>query len=243
MCSIESRPASRTRSRESTGSCTTSRTSLRPRSNGSRRRIDGNLFLAPSFRYPMRVFVVDNGGQWTHREWRVLKYLGVETKIVPNDTPVGGLQDLDGLVLSGGAPRVGVDPSKMGRNGEYLDAFDGPILGICAGHQFMAKHFGGEAAPAKVPEFGKSLLNVREPDVLFEGLPDRFEVWESHNDEVTVLPPGFVALASCERRRDGSPGSNADSQGGAQDSPRGALRKGARSRGAPAGRRLRPVRR
>ena len=22
----------------------------------------------------MKVYVVDNGGQWTHREWRVLKY-------------------------------------------------------------------------------------------------------------------------------------------------------------------------
>jgi GMP synthase (glutamine-hydrolysing) len=144
----------------------------------------------------VRVYVVDNGGQWTHREWRVLKYLGVDTKIVPNTTPARELEDLDGLVLSGGAPRVGVDPSKMGRNGEYLDALDLPILGICAGHQYMAKHFGGEAAPARVPEFGKSVVTVHEPDVLFDGLPGTFEVWESHNDEVSILPKGFAALAS-----------------------------------------------
>ena len=49
----------------------------------------------------MKVYVVDNGGQWTHREWRVLKYLKVETKIVPNTTPFEELRDLDGLVLSG----------------------------------------------------------------------------------------------------------------------------------------------
>ncbi len=144
----------------------------------------------------MKVYVVDNGGQWTHREWRVLRYLGVETRIVPNDTPASDLDGLDGLVLSGGAPRVGLDPEKMGRNGEYLDAFDRPILGICAGHQFMAKHFGGEAVPAKVPEFGKSLLTIRDPDILFAGLPSTFEVWESHNDEVSVIPKGFVPLAS-----------------------------------------------
>src|SRR2546426_256274 len=142
--------------------------------------------------------VVDHGGQWTHREWRVLKYLGVETKIVANDTRVSELDGLDGLVLSGGAPRVGVDPGKMGRNGEYLDAFDAPILGICAGHQFMAKHLGGDAAPAKVPEFGKSVVEIHQPDVLFQGLPNRFEVWESHNDEVTILPRDFVALASSQ---------------------------------------------
>jgi|SRR3990170_2655533 len=144
----------------------------------------------------MRIHVVDNGGQWTHREWRVLKYLGVDTKIVPNDTPSADLKGLGGLVLSGGAPRVGVDPGKMGRNGEYLDALDLPVLGICAGHQFMAKHFGGDAAPAEIPEFGKSVVTVEKPDVLFEGLPTTFEVWESHNDEVSVLPDRFVALAS-----------------------------------------------
>lgn len=144
----------------------------------------------------MRVYVVDNGGQWTHREWRVLRDLGVDTRIVPNETPASELMGLDGLVLSGGAPRVGIDPEKMGRNGEYLNAFEGPILGICAGHQFMAKHFGGEAAPSKVPEFGKSVVEVQDPDVLFRGLPQTFEVWESHNDEVSRLPKEFVGLAS-----------------------------------------------
>jgi len=158
----------------------------------------GNLFPAALLGYDMRVYVVDNGGQWTHREWRVLKYLGADTKIVPNDTRVSDLDGVDGLVLSGGAPRVGVDPGKMGRNGEYLDSLDAPILGICAGHQFMAKHLGGDAAPAKVPEFGKSVVEIHQPDVLFEGLPNRFEVWESHNDEVTQLPKDFVALASSE---------------------------------------------
>ncbi|MFQ5838457.1 MAG: GMP synthase subunit A [Thermoplasmata archaeon] len=145
----------------------------------------------------MEVYVVDNGGQWTHREWRVLRDLGVDSKIVPNDTPVESLQ-VDGLILSGGAPRVGIDPSKMGRNGEYLDEVDCPILGICAGHQFMALHFGGETRPAVIPEFGKMELVVEAPGDLFVGLPDRFVVWESHNDEVTRPPEGFKRLASSE---------------------------------------------
>ncbi|MGQ0798342.1 MAG: GMP synthase subunit A [Methanobacteriota archaeon] len=144
----------------------------------------------------MRVHVIDNGGQWTHREWRVLRDLGAETKIVPNDTPASQLEHLDGLVLSGGAPSVGLNPELMGRNGEYLDVLKVPMLGICAGHQFMAKHFGGDAARAKIPEFGKSVVTVHERDVLFEGLPTTLEVWESHNDEVSVLPARFVALAS-----------------------------------------------
>ena len=146
----------------------------------------------------MKVYVVDNGGQWTHREWRVLGYLGVDAAIVPNDTPLEKLRDAAGLVLSGGAPRVGVDATKMGRNGEYLDHADVPILGICAGHQFMAAQLGGTAAPAKVPEFGKARLVVDAPDALFQGLPESFDVWESHNDEVSVLPPDFERLGHSE---------------------------------------------
>ena len=46
----------------------------------------------------MKVYIVDNGGQWTHREWRVLRYLGVDTRIVKNTTPFDEISDVDGLV-------------------------------------------------------------------------------------------------------------------------------------------------
>jgi GMP synthase (glutamine-hydrolysing) len=140
-----------------------------------------------------RIFVVDNGGQWTHREWRVLKYLDVESEIVPNDTPWEKLQDLDGLILSGGAPRVGLADT-LGNCAEYLDKAPYPILGICAGEQFMARHYGGAVAPGKVPEFGKTELILKVPDggTILAGLPERSTVWESHNDEVTVVPDSFV---------------------------------------------------
>ena len=142
----------------------------------------------------MRILVVDNGGQWTHREWRVLRDLNVDVEIVPNKTPLSDIK-ADGLVLSGGAPRVGVDAEKMGMCGEYIDKAGVPILGICAGHQFMASHLGGKAAPSKVPEFGKTMVTVDDEDDIFKALPTEFVAWESHNDEVTQLPPGFVALA------------------------------------------------
>ena len=52
--------------------------------------------------------VVDNGGQWTHREWRMLRYLGVDTQIIENTTPIEDLRDLDRLSVSGGAARIGL---------------------------------------------------------------------------------------------------------------------------------------
>lgn len=142
----------------------------------------------------VRIDVVDNGGQWTHREWRMLRDLEVETNIIPNTTPVENVK-ADGLLLSGGAPRVGEDIPKLGSTGDYLDKLDIPILGICVGHQFMALHLGGKAGPSKVPEFGKAELIVTEHNDLFKGLPERFIVWESHNDEVLRIPDGFVVLA------------------------------------------------
>ncbi len=146
----------------------------------------------------MKIYVVDNGGQWTHREWRVLRDLGVETKMIPNTTPFEDITDLDGLILSGGAPRIGLSAEKMGNNAEYLKRAEYPIMGICAGHQFMALVFGGGARPSAVPEFGETLVEIDEPDDILAGLPGRFTVWESHNDEVAKLPEGFVALAHSE---------------------------------------------
>src|SRR5437667_12465550 len=99
----------------------------------------------------MRVYVVDNGGQWTHREWRVLKYIGVDTKIVPNDSPMSDLQGLDGLVLSGGAPRVGIDPEKMGKKGNNPNPFGGRIPGSARANKFMAPHPGGPPPPRRSP--------------------------------------------------------------------------------------------
>ncbi len=142
----------------------------------------------------MRVYVVDNGGQWTHREWRVLRDLDVETKIVPNTTPLEEL-DVDGLVLSGGAPRIATESPKLGRTGEYLDRATFPIYGICVGCQFMALHAGGRAGPAKTPEYGKTECVVDVEDTLFRGLPKRFVVWQSHNDEIKDLPKEYESLA------------------------------------------------
>ncbi len=108
----------------------------------------------------VKIFVVDNGGQWTHREWRTLRDLNVETKIVPNTISFDELvkEDINGLVLSGGAPRIGLEET-LGNIDEYLEKANFPILGICAGHQYMARFFGGEAKPSKKPEFGKIELN------------------------------------------------------------------------------------
>ena len=144
----------------------------------------------------MNVAVVDNGGQWTHKEWRVLTYLGCKAEIVSNTSPLNDLEKFEALVLSGGAPRIGTEADSLGLTSEYLNSEIWPILGICVGHQYMAAHFGGEAGPATIPEFGEVTLSVKKNGWLLSSLPSEFKVWESHNDEVTKLPDSFEVLAS-----------------------------------------------
>jgi GMP synthase (glutamine-hydrolysing) len=148
---------------------------------------------------PVRVYVVDNGGQWTHRIWRVVRELGCDAKIIANTTPVSEI-DADALILSGGAPRIAWESPRLGNCIDYFEHFNGPILGECVGMQLMALHFGGKAGPAELPEYGLSRLKVMVEDDLFKGLPNEFLVWESHNDEVKEAPD-FVILAMSDNCR------------------------------------------
>jgi len=143
----------------------------------------------------MKVLIVDFGSQWTHRILRTLKYLDVDAKIIPVSTPSSEIKDADALVFSGGAIRVSLgDGDQTGNARLFLSCFQGPILGVCAGQQFIGMHFGGQARPSAGPEFGKVEIIVDDHDELFDGVPDRFHAWASHNDEV-VETPGFRVLA------------------------------------------------
>jgi GMP synthase-like glutamine amidotransferase len=74
-----------------------------------------------------------------------------------------------------------------------------PVLGICYGHQFLAKILAGpgHVRRSRTPEFGW-LAPRLEPSPLFQGLEAPcFMV--CHFDEVFALPPEFHVLAASER--------------------------------------------
>ena len=79
-----------------------------------------------------------------------------------------------------------------------------PVLGICYGMQTMAAQLGGVVESGAVREFGYAEVRVRGHSRLFEGIEDRvnekgeafLDVWMSHGDKVTTLPPGFRVIAS-----------------------------------------------
>ncbi|AMQ18212.1 GMP synthase subunit A [Thermococcus peptonophilus] len=144
------------------------------------------------------IVIMDNGGQYVHRIWRTLRYLGVEAKIIPNTTPLEEIKTMKpkGIIFSGGP-----DISRTGNCSailEHYDEFNVPILGICLGHQLIAKHFGGKVGRGEKAEYSLVEIEILDEDDLFKGLPRKLRVWESHMDEVKELPPGFKLLAKSE---------------------------------------------
>ena len=136
-----------------------------------------------------RIVVVDNDGQFTHLEHRALRDLGIDTDIIPNDTPPADI-DADGLVLSGGPHHA--DPERGGR---YLD-LGLPVLGICLGMQDMAVACGGAVDSGDYGGYADVMVTIDDPDdPLVGSLAPETRVWASHADEVKVLPEGFTRTA------------------------------------------------
>jgi len=140
-------------------------------------------------------------GQYNHLIARRLQELGVESQLMPPSTPLAKLEAMgaDALVMGGGPQSV---RSLDGLTQELKDASNLmretklPMLCICVTHQLMATTFGGKTNLAEKPEFGPVIVSVDDEDTILEGLKPSFTAWESHNDEVVSVPPGFKALAS-----------------------------------------------
>ncbi|WP_456472708.1 GMP synthase subunit A [Methanocaldococcus sp.] len=136
------------------------------------------------------IYIINNGGQYVHRIYRSLKYLNVESKIVPNDVSLEDLKDANGIILSGGP-----DINKAKNCMDIALNAEVPILGICLGHQLIALAYGGEVGRAEAEEYALTEIYVDEEDDLFKGIPNKFKAWASHKDEVKKLPKDFIILA------------------------------------------------
>ena len=74
-----------------------------------------------------------------------------------------------------------------------------PFLGLCLGHQLLAEALGGKVEPSKSPEIGVMPVQLTEAGatgVLFDGLPEVFDVLQWHSAEISVLPEGARVLAT-----------------------------------------------
>jgi len=110
----------------------------------------------------------------------------------------------EGIILSGGPNSVYA--AEEVKAPQAVFEIGVPVLGICYGMQTMASQLGGKVESSGKREFGYAELRARGHSELFRGIQDRsdedgkcfLDVWMSHGDKVTELPPGFKVIASNE---------------------------------------------
>jgi GMP synthase (glutamine-hydrolysing) len=141
-----------------------------------------------------KILILDFGSQYTQVIARRIRELQVYSEVVRFDIAAAELKKLNpnGIILSGGpasvydkgAPQIHKEIFSLGI----------PVLGICYGLMQMAHHLGGEVVFTGRREYGAGMLHITNGSQLFDGLGNQLDVWNSHGDEVTALPTGFLAV-------------------------------------------------
>ncbi len=151
-----------------------------------------------------KILILDFGAQYTQLIARRVRDTSVYCEIHPHDVSAAIVRQFapQGVILSGGpasvweggTPRAPMSVFELGV----------PVLGICYGMQTMAEQLGGKVESGKVREFGYAEVRARGHSALLRDIQDRvdseghglLDVWMSHGDKVTALPPGFKVIAS-----------------------------------------------
>jgi GMP synthase (glutamine-hydrolysing) len=143
-----------------------------------------------------QIVVLNAGGQYCHLIARRIRELGVHAVVGDIIRPATEFSGVRGIVISGGPASVAEATSPAVDPGIYELGL--PILGICYGHQLLARDLQGRVSRGDVKEYGQSSLHhIRSP--LFSGLPDRnLTVWMSHGDTVVEAPPGFEVVGETD---------------------------------------------
>ena len=145
------------------------------------------------------IVVLDFGSQYAQLIVRRVREQHVYSVLVPHDAPEDEVMALRpvGFILSGGP--ASVYDAGAPQLPPYVLRSGLPVLGICYGMQLLAHALGGKVAPSARREYGPAELYVNDLESpLWEGLPFSLQVWMSHGDAITELPPGFQALASTD---------------------------------------------
>jgi GMP synthase (glutamine-hydrolysing) len=146
-----------------------------------------------------KILIIDFGSQVTQLIARRVREERVYCEIVPFQQAEAAFRAIKpkAVILSGGPASVHEPGAPLAPMAIYEAGI--PVLGICYGEQAMAHQLGGKVEGGHHREFGRAEVEVVADSALFEGVWQRgqkYPVWMSHGDRVTVLPPGFRALAA-----------------------------------------------
>ncbi len=153
-----------------------------------------------------KILILDFGSQVTQLIARRVREAHVYCEIHPCDVTDDFVRNFnaDGIILSGSHASVYEDETESAPQAVF--ELGVPVLGICYGMQTMAQQLGGKVEAGAKREFGYAEIRARGHSALFRDIQDRtnaeghglIDVWMSHGDKVTELPPNFKVIASNE---------------------------------------------
>ncbi|MEW6727503.1 MAG: aminodeoxychorismate/anthranilate synthase component II [Bacillota bacterium] len=134
------------------------------------------------------VVIIDNYDSFVYSLYQYFKILGKNVLVVRNDeVAITGLKALpiSHLVLSPGP----CTPDEAGICIEAVRHFSGrlPVLGVCLGHQAIARAFGGGLARARRPMHGKVTPVYHDGRGIYRDLPNPLIAARYHS---LIVPPG-----------------------------------------------------
>jgi len=151
-----------------------------------------------------KILILDFGSQVTQLIARRVREAHVYCEIHPNDVSDAFIREFapSGVILSGSHASTYEEQDL--RAPQAVFELGVPVLGICYGMFTMTVQLGGQVEASAHREFGYAEVRARGHTRLFDGIEDfrtaeghgMLEVWMSHGDKVTALPPGFKLMAS-----------------------------------------------
>jgi len=158
----------------------------------------------------MQILLIDNTIDphcWSSKDvvrlLRTMPGVTIHIRRAPDDDLPARPEDYDRIVASGSRTSATDDGRWIERLHDFMRraiSIKKPFLGICYGHQSLARALGGKKCVGRAPEpeFGWTKIAVQAPSALLEGLADPFYSFSSHFDEVCALPEGARLLARSE---------------------------------------------
>jgi GMP synthase (glutamine-hydrolysing) len=145
------------------------------------------------------ILIVDFGSQVTQLIARRVREAGVYSEIAPFNTAAEAFARMKpkGVILSGGPASV-TDEGSPRAPQAVLDS-GLPILAICYGQQSLCVQLGGTVEGGHAAEFGRADVEILKSSPLFDGfweVGEKYPVWMSHGDRVTVAPEGFEIIGT-----------------------------------------------
>ncbi|BAH82943.1 glutamine-hydrolyzing GMP synthase [Candidatus Ishikawella capsulata] len=156
--------------------------------------------------YKHSILILDFGSQYSPLIARRVRELGIYCKLYPWNVSKEKiiLFNPKGIILSGSPESATLFNAPC--ISEYVFDAGVPVLGICYGMQIMAMQLGGKVEISNKCEFGHKQVKIEKDITLLRDIQDNIsfdgkkllDVWMSHTDKVTLLPPNFINVASTE---------------------------------------------